>query len=130
MGRWAVSSREQIRCYYQAYGPNLHNHPAIRSDLCHYADFALLRAYALTDLEIRLTAHLPTSPAARRFLNRFLHHPPRLARRGLVHGGPRLPQRRLDRLARFEQIGPRPLTRVLIACLLAGSYFGRRSFEL
>src|SRR6266446_2508895 len=114
MGRWAVSSREQIRCYYQSYGPNLHNHPAIRPDLCHDSDLALLRSYALTDLEFRLTAHLPISPSARRLFDRLLHHPPCFFGRRLSHRRPRLPERRLDRLPRFEQVGSRPLARVLV----------------
>src|SRR6266550_2379321 len=119
MGRWAVSSREQIRCYYQSYGPNLHNHPAIRPDLCYYADLALLRSYALTDFEDRLPAHLPISPSARRLLYRLLHDPSRLFRRRLVHRGSRLAERRLDCLAGVEQVGSRFLSRVFVQHLLA-----------
>src|SRR6266550_6419935 len=118
MGRWAVSSREQIRCYYQSYGPNLHNHTAIRPDLCHYADLALLRSYALTDLEVRLTAHLPISPSARRLLYRFLNHPPRLFRRGFRDRRSRLAEGGLNRLPRLEQIRPGTIARVLVERLL------------
>src|SRR6266446_442675 len=130
MGRWAVSSREQIRCYYQSYGPNLHNHPAIRPDLCDDSDLALLRSYALTDFEVRLTAHLPISPSARRLFDRLLHHPPRLFGCRLSHRRPRLPERRLDRLPRFEQVGPRPLARVLVHRLFPSAQLGLEGFEV
>ena len=118
MGWWAVSSREQIRCYYQSYGSNLHNHPAIRPDLCHYSDLALLRSHTLTDLEDRLTAHLPISPSARRLFNRLLHHPPRLFRGCFVYRRARLAERGLDSLPRLEQIGPGAIARVFIERLL------------
>src|SRR6266478_6581733 len=118
MGRWAVSSREQIRCYYQSYGPNLHNHPAIRPDLCDDSDLALLRSYALTDFEVRLTAHLPISPSARRLFDRFLDHPPRLFRGGLGDRRSRLAERGLDRLPRLEQICPGAIARVFVERLL------------
>src|SRR6266576_734392 len=123
MGRWAVSSREQIRCYYQSYGPNLHNHTAIRPDLCHYADLALLRSYALTDLEVRLTAHLPISPSARRLFNRLLHHAPRLFRGGFRDRGTCLAECRFDSLARFQEVSPSTVASVLVQRLLPCAQF-------